>query len=276
MNTAHQSLSSQFKWGKVVRFGLKYFSPRLFVSGLTECNELGKNLAEFSPSATLLDLGCGGGDVTRSFATRIGAKSVLGIEYDPDAGREASRKGIHVIRADLSERWPIADETVGVCLSSQNIEHMHRTRFYCKEICRVLVPGGYAIILTENLASWPNIFALLFGWQPFSTTNMDCSGGLGCPLTWHLDQPRNPDQIATMRLLFEEGMTGVGHVRVLAFQGLRDVLIDAGLRVESLEGAGYFPFSGQVSRWLSRLDPRHAHFLVVKARKPSLRYPGRE
>ncbi|GFP42858.1 hypothetical protein HKBW3C_01982 [Candidatus Hakubella thermalkaliphila] len=212
----------------------------------------------------------GGGALTALFAERGKFHSVIGIEYDDEEACKASQKGIRVIRADLSQRWPIKSGSIDVCISSQNIEHMHRTRFYVREMYRVLRPKGYTIVLTENLAGWVNVFALLFGWQPFSMTNIE-GASLGCPLTWHIDLPKDPTHLRRVcSYSLGEGIVGLGgHVRVLAFAGLSDILIDAGFRVEVLRGAGYAPFAGKVSRVLSSLDPRHAHFLVAKARKPN-------
>ena len=71
-------------------------------------------------------------------------------------------------------------------VSNQVIEHLADTDVFVAEIARVLEPGGYAVISTENLASWHNVFALVFGWQPFSLTNVSATCmGLGNPLAVH-------------------------------------------------------------------------------------------
>ena len=54
------------------------------------------------------------------------------------------------------------------------------------------------------------------------------------------------------------------HLRVFAYRGLRELFEAHGFVVESVAGAGYYP----LPRRLARVDPRHAAFLTVKARKP--------
>ena len=59
------------------------------------------------------------------------------------------------------------------------------------------------------------------------------------------------------------------HIVVLTLRALSGALRRAGFVVEQARGFGYYPFSGPVARWLARLDPWHAHHLVVKVRKLS-------
>ena len=59
----------------------------------------------------------------------------------------------------------------------------------------------------------------------------------------------------------------VGHVRVLAYKAFKDIFSLVGFRIEKIETTGYIPFMGRVSKLFSRLDPRHAHFMIIKVRK---------
>jgi len=43
---------------------------------------------------------------------------------------------------------------------------------FVTELHRILVPHGYLIIDSPNLASWHNVFALVLGIQPFSGPNL--------------------------------------------------------------------------------------------------------
>lgn len=105
------------------------------------------------------------------------------------------------------------------------------------------------MVSTENLASWHNIFSLLFGWQPFSLTNV--SGhrlGIGNPLALHRGE----------NLSFSSWQ----HIRVFAYQGLKEIFEVHGFKVKIL-GAGYYP----LPNLLAKLDLRHAAFLTIKAIK---------
>lgn len=53
-------------------------------------------------------------------------------------------------------------------ICEQVIEHLHNTTWFLTELYRVMSPLGNLLLSTENLASWPNKIALLFGIAPFS------------------------------------------------------------------------------------------------------------
>ena len=244
---------------------LRRFAPWTFMNGLERCNELGLELVAGRPVDRMLDLGCKGGEVTLQFAEAARAREVWGVEYVEEYRELAQGRGIHCVPGDLNHAWQVPGGEFDLVLSSQSIEHMHNTRLYLEECFRCLKPGGQLLVLTENLSSWSNIAALLFGWQPFSCTSMN-GWILGNPLTWDLDEPVDPEFLERMQ---PRGVSGtVGHVRVLSYRGLRDLLMKAGFRDVEVASAGYLPLWGRVSDLLCRLDPRHGHFLVANAYKP--------
>jgi SAM-dependent methyltransferase len=203
-----------------------------------------------SDQASLLDLGCDDGLLTRRWADRVGAASVDGVEIVEERARLAEERGIAVTRANLEMPLPFTDGKYDVVCSNQVIEHLRDTDRFVAEVFRILRPGGYAVISTENLASWHNIGSLLFGWQPFSLANVShASGSIGNPLALH---PGEPFEWRTW-----------AHVRVFAYRGLSELFSVHGFSVEAIRGAGYFPLPARVGR----ADPRHAAFITVKARK---------
>jgi 2-polyprenyl-3-methyl-5-hydroxy-6-metoxy-1,4-benzoquinol methylase len=173
-----------------IKIGIKKVDPTSYNWVLNEATELILDLLEQNPNAKLLDVGCGNGENTRKYATKIGTKNVYGIEVIEEYAKEAQLKGIYTYVADLNKKWPIESEEFDVVTANQVIEHLWNTRLFVSECFRVLKPHGYAVVATENLASWPNIFSLLFGYQPFSTTNI-CGYSLGNPLVWHLDEQKD-------------------------------------------------------------------------------------
>lgn len=204
---------------------------------------------------TFLDLGCSDGTLTRRIADSISALEVMGIEIDPELASQASRIGIAVTVGDLNRGIPLGDELADAISANQLIEHVHDTDNLLREALRMLKPGGCIVIATENLSSWHNIFALVLGWQPFSLTNIsERTWQVGNPLGLHVGEPAE----AKYRQ----------HIRVLSYRGLRDIVSTYGFDVEDIRGAGYFPLGGRLARYLARSDPRHAAFLVLKARKP--------
>jgi len=120
-----------------------------------------------------------------------------------------------------------------------------------REIKRVLKPGGYAIVATENASSWHNIFSLIMGWQMFSSTCFCEKSGCGNPLAlWkHLDsQDEDP----------------MGHLVIFSFPGLVELAEYIGFRVEKKAASGYYP----LPYWFAKFDKRHAHYISVKISKP--------
>lgn len=204
------------------------------------------------PPGPLLDCGCDDGRWTIKLGERLGSRKLYGIEVVETRRQEAVARGIDARTGDLNGIFPFDDNSMAVAHANQVIEHLANTDQFISEIRRVLMPGGYAVICTENLASWHNIFALLLGWQPFSLTNISATRRqLGNPLAIHHGETQ--DQPLSWQ-----------HLRVFAYRGLCQVFQEHGFTVEKVTGAGYFPFPG----FLARLDSRHAAFLTLKVRKP--------
>jgi SAM-dependent methyltransferase len=202
-----------------------------------------------APARSLLDLGCDDGVNTLMFGEAADARALVGVEVVSERAVLAAARGIDVRVASLNDVMPIDDASIDVVVSNQVIEHLADTDMFVSEIHRVLRPGGVAVVSTENLASWHNVGALLFGWQPFSLTNVSSrSGGLGNPLAIHRGEPY---------------AKAWEHLRVFAFQGLRELFVLHGFGVEAVLGAGYYPLPARVGRRL----PRHAAFLTVVARR---------
>jgi SAM-dependent methyltransferase len=209
-----------------------------------------ERLLEPSPGdSSLVDLGANDGSLTMRLAGVAAATEVHGVEIVREQARRAADHGVVVVESNLNERLPYSDQTFDVVCSNQVIEHLMDTDRFLEEIMRILKPGGYAVISTENLASWHNVGALMLGWQPFSLTNVSYRS-IGNPLS--LGRGKSWPWKSWQ------------HVRVFSFRGLRELFALHGFDVEAIVGAGYFPFPAPVGR----RDPRHAMFLTVKARRP--------
>lgn len=212
-------------------------------------------LACLEPSrhpVSLLDCGCDDGEWTLQLGQQIDNARLFGIEAIEERCQLAREKGVDARTSDLNDRFPFPDGEFSVVHANQVIEHLADTDNFIKEIWRVLEPGGYAVICTENLASWHNILALVLGWQPFSLSNVcETCFQVGNPLAVHSGEPSSNPKTWQ-------------HLRVFSYRGLRGVFIAHGFEVVRCEGSGYYP----LPNWLSKLDPRHAAFLTVKVRKP--------
>lgn len=206
------------------------------------------SLRDTPGGGALLDLGCADGRRTLEFARCARSRVVHGVELTTAHAEQARARGVNVVEADLNEPLPFEDESFDVVVSNQVIEHLSDTDRFVSELRRVLRPGGLAVTSTENLASWHNVVALMFGWQPFSLTNVTSrTAGVGNPLAIHRGE--------------DTGLRSWEHVRVFAYRGLRELFEAHSFTIRRIAGAGYYPLGARVGR----LEPRHAAFLTVSA-----------
>jgi SAM-dependent methyltransferase len=230
---------------------LKNAAARAFQAAMHLNIENIGDLLAASPATRLLDVGCDDGERSLRFAERSRATELFGFEAVPERAELARARGVDVTVGDAANGLPYEDGYFDAVVSNQVIEHLHDTDGFVRECARVLRPGGIAVISTENLSSWHNVFAAICGWQPFSLTNVSgTTGGLGNPLALFRGQPHTQP-------------SSWQHVRVFAYRGLKELFEEHALRVEKISGAGYFPLPATVGR----RDPRHAVFLTVAARR---------
>jgi SAM-dependent methyltransferase len=206
------------------------------------------------PSAVLLDVGCEDGAWTDQVRKKLGIppSQVHGLEIESQVADRARARGFDIRLGDLESPWPFKVGSIDIVHANQVIEHVKRLDHFVEEIRRVLVPGGVAIVCTENLASWHNVGALALGFQPFSLTNISNLRPIGNPFALH------------------SGEEPVGeswqHVHVVTLAALRDLFVAHGFTITTSWGTGYHPLPGPLGAALATLDPRHAHFIGVVAR----------
>lgn len=213
-----------------------------------------KSLVEPVKKATILDLGCNDGRETGKRFSGIQYPRLYGVDINPEMVKLAKKQGIHARTADANKRLPFSSNLFDVVGANQVIEHLRDVDTFVAEIYRVLRPGGYLILSTENLSSWHNIFALVLGWQPFSE-HISAVRNIGNP--WRLGQEvgYNPGDM---------------HVRVLTLCALKELFTLHNLVIEQSFGIGYYPFPSVISKLLSKIDPVHAACIGLKARKPKM------
>jgi SAM-dependent methyltransferase len=208
------------------------------------------------PTAELVDVGCEDGAWTERLRQRLGIApgNVHGLEIVEQQARRARARGFDVRTADLNDYWPFDSASIDIVHANQVIEHVQRLDHFVAEAKRILREGGLAIVCTENLASWHNVAALLPGYQPFSATNVSSLRPIGNPFALHVGEPVEEESLQ--------------HVHVITLRALRDIFLAHGFVIEADWGSGYHPFGGRVAARLASLDPNHAHFVAVVARRP--------
>ena len=202
------------------------------------------------PDGVLLDLGCSDGEVTNRIAARAGVARVVGVELIEHLAQEARGRGIEVVGADLNARLPFEDASFDVIHSNQVIEHLWNTDNLLREIRRLLTSDGYAVVSTNNLASWHNVVSLAMGWQP-----PPC----------HASDELIVGNPAGLR----EGVTGARgqmHLRLFTGRALAGVARYHGLEADVAQTVGMYPLPVRLARLMTRIDKRHGAFLVQRYR----------
>jgi SAM-dependent methyltransferase len=243
------------------------YMERAFQDAMLQVYGSPKYLLEPDPKAVLLDCGSNNGLFSRQLGNLLGVDQVYGFEIGASLAREAARNAVTIIRADLNRPFPLRDDSLTTITAFNLLEHLVETEQFLAELYRVLKPGGYILINTPNLASWHNVAALLMGLQPFSGPNISSMTESDVPIVRRMHRrayqlPEEPEYLVTA----EPGRHR--HIVVVAYRALVNALKRSGFKVEHALGFGYYPLPPALARLASRVDPAHAHHMVVKARKP--------
>ena len=116
--------------------------------------------AGFALEGPLLECACGRGRNAIPLADR--GYAVIGLDhaltalqcFDERAEREGHRGRALPVRHDLREAFPIRDDAVGAVFDITAIDNLVEAadrEAYCREIARVLRPGGVAVVVTFDL-----------------------------------------------------------------------------------------------------------------------------
>jgi SAM-dependent methyltransferase len=112
-------------------------------------------LAALPQPETTLDYGCGEGRYLPVLREAFPSTRLHGCDVSQVAVDHASRAHPQVsFEVMSSEVAPFADESFAMVLSIEVLEHVGDVRKACKEIGRVLRPGGWAVITTPCANPW--------------------------------------------------------------------------------------------------------------------------
>lgn len=136
------------------RFLRRYFLTANTLRYRVEWPPLRNAFLKVPVASTLFDGGAGSGEFLRMALAHGFAKSVIALEFDAqnftrlqeNLGGDPRAK---LIRGSLLE-IPLADESVDMVMSTQVIEHIDDHEKAAAELCRVLKPGGHALITVPH------------------------------------------------------------------------------------------------------------------------------
>jgi len=115
-------------------------------------------LHERCVGGVLVDVGCGTGNLWRDVASQfVRCIGIDAVRYDGlPAGGE-----FEFVQADLDrEPLPLPDEAADVVAAVETIEHLENPRGFCRELARVVRPGGWVVITTPNQLSALSLLTL--------------------------------------------------------------------------------------------------------------------
>jgi ubiquinone/menaquinone biosynthesis C-methylase UbiE len=118
-------------------------------------------LPHLRPGMSLLDIGCGPGNITADLAERVGDGPVVGLDLPPDVIATAAAD--HV-RPNLTFRvgdvyaLDIADDTFDVAYAHQVLQHLSDPVAALREMRRVVKPGGVVAVRDSDYGA--------FVWSP--------------------------------------------------------------------------------------------------------------
>lgn len=164
MSHRHQSspTAAPATSGKLIRWA-NYYDPlvNLFTLGRRrKLRQATVDLARLQPGASVLEVGCGTGDVALVARAQVGANgAVFGIDPAPEmiavARRKAAEAGLAVdFQVGVIEALTFADHSFDVVFSSLMMHHLPAEvkQRGLAEIARVLKPGGVLLIVDMKQA----------------------------------------------------------------------------------------------------------------------------
>lgn len=239
------------------------FIKKIWAEAYSQNDENILSLLEPNQKARVIDIGCGDGQKSIIFKNKIGCKTISGIDGVNERLLAAKKRGVNpIICADLEKQWPIPDTDYDAVISNQVIEHVVNVDHYISEIKRILKPNGYAVISTENLASWHNIIALILGYQDFSH-HLIQKAHVGNPFSPHFGE-----KTATWSKKANSNIddSSYPHIKIFTYKSLIRVFKEYDFKFEKGKGSGYYPLFGILSKVASKIDPYHSHFITIKLR----------
>lgn len=101
--------------------------------------------------ATVLDLGCGDGQLLEELITRRRARG-SGVDVSQAAVEACVARGLPVVHGDLDEGLAdFADDSLDVVILSLSLQQLRRPRMVVREMARV---GRLAVVSFPNFAHW--------------------------------------------------------------------------------------------------------------------------
>jgi len=129
-----------------------------------------EQLLRARPGSRVVDAGSGAGTLTLGYARAAGEVHALDVSEMAVAratrrAAEAGVSGVRFERADLEERWPVADGWADLVVTSEVVEHVYDFPAYFDELARVSRPGGLVYLTTPYHGLLKNLALAVSGFD---------------------------------------------------------------------------------------------------------------
>lgn len=139
-----------------------------------------------SRKATIVDLGCGTGELVLAISRRLLDARIVGLDRSPSmllwAHRHSTTDGRLRFMTGDAAVMPFADGTVDLVVSTLSLHHWEEPADVFAEIARVLQPGGVALIYDPKLVTFTDSemaeIARNAGLEPADISRESVRGGL--------------------------------------------------------------------------------------------------
>lgn len=239
-----------------MKFLYKYFSSTGDWAHREQANYAIKILKLLKIKNNIIDLGCGDGKLSEKIKNALKARNFVGVDASKYYKKLIENRGIDFIKKDLNSSLNIHNK-FDAAISFQTIEHIVNINVFLKEIAKIVKRNKPFIVTTENLASWNNVFALIWGIQPFTGPYLDKTN----PIGWH---PLNKFK-HNKKPNGNKRLNTYPHVNVMTTKALVDILNRNEFKVTNVYGMGYYPLPVFLGNLLSKIDPYHSAYCAVVA-----------
>ena len=103
---------------------------------------------------SLLNVGCGKGQVLVGLKALFPNRRLVGLDLDPEMAEASKAKGFEAFVGDACDMKAFDDRSFDAVVSPQVIEHVPSEAVFLEETARVLRPGGLACISTVFKRKW--------------------------------------------------------------------------------------------------------------------------
>lgn len=166
---------------------------------------------------TVLDIGCGGGELGKELKNNFPNVKIYGVDVSPSAVREAEKHLAGVQVLDLTGKWPekLFSHNFDLIIISEVLEHLFKP-----EDLLIKIKESFdcpVIITVPNILFWKNRFKILLGHFTYTNT----------------------------------GLMDRGHIHFFSYSSFFQLLNETGFKITA--AVHHVPTRG--TKWLSQLWP---------------------